>query len=120
MESLKGRTALVTGSSRGLGRAIALALARDGADVAVNYFNREAEAEAVRQEILQSGRRCVSIQADVSVKTQVDTLVGEVQDRLGTIDILINNAGVARVQPIDAVGEDDWDYVLDTNLKSCF
>jgi len=120
MESLKGRTALVTGSSRGLGRAIALALARDGADVAVNYFNREAEAEAVRQEILQSGRRCVSIQADVSVKPQVDKLVSEVQDRLGTIDILINNAGVARVQPIDAVGEDDWDYVLDTNLKSCF
>jgi 3-oxoacyl-[acyl-carrier protein] reductase len=120
MESLKGRTALVTGSSRGLGRAVALALARDGADVAVNYFNREAEAEAVRQEILQSGRRCVSIQADVSVKPQVDKLVSEVQDRLGTIDILINNAGVARVQPIDAVGEDDWDYVLDTNLKSCF
>jgi 3-oxoacyl-[acyl-carrier protein] reductase len=120
MESLKGRTALVTGSSRGLGRAIALALARDGADVAINYFNREAEAETVKREILESGRRCVSIQADVSLKPQVEKLVGEVQDRLGTIDILINNAGVARVQPIDAVGEEDWDYVLDTNLKSCF
>jgi 3-oxoacyl-[acyl-carrier protein] reductase len=120
MESLKGRTALVTGSSRGLGRAIALALARDGADLAVNYLNREAEAEAVKREILESGRRCLSIRADVSLKPQVDRLVGEVQDRLGTIDILINNAGVARVQAIDGVGEEDWDYVLDTNLKSCF
>ena len=120
MDPLKGKIALVTGSSRGLGRAIALALARDGADVALNYVHREAEAEKVKREILESGRRCVSIQADVSQKPQVDKLVGEVQDRFGTVDILINNAGVARVQPIDAVQEEDWDYVLDTNLKSCF
>jgi 3-oxoacyl-[acyl-carrier protein] reductase len=120
MDSLKGRVALVTGSSRGLGRAIALALARDGADVAVNYFNRKDEAQKVKEDIMQSGRRCVSIQADVSLNAQVEKLVREAQDHLGTIDILINNAGVARVQPIEVVQEEDWDYVLGKNLKSCF
>ncbi len=112
--------ALVTGSSRGIGRAIALALARDGADVVVNYFNREAEADGVKEEILRLGRRCFSIQADVSVKQQVEKLISETESRLGTVEILINNAGIARVQPIEAIREEDWDEVLDTNLKSCF
>lgn len=120
MDSLTGKVALVTGSSRGIGRAIALALARDGADVVVNYFNRAAEADAVKEEILQLGRRCVSIQADVSIKRETQKLVGETENNLGTVEILINNAGIARVQPIEAIREEDWDEVLDTNLKSCF
>lgn len=120
MDSIKGKVALVTGSSRGIGRAIALALARDGADVVVNFINRAAEAEEVKKEILQLGRRCLSIQADVSIRNQVEKLIGETENHLGTVEILINNAGIGRVQPIEAVREEDWDEVLDANLKSCF
>ncbi|MFL6446523.1 MAG: SDR family NAD(P)-dependent oxidoreductase [Bryobacteraceae bacterium] len=120
MDSIAGKVALVTGSSRGIGRAIALALARDGVDVVVNFANRAAEAEKVKEEILHLGRRCVCIQADVSVKSQVEKLVGETANQLGTIDILINNAGIGRVQPIESVREEDWDEVLGANLKSCF
>src|SRR5438309_6689834 len=109
MDSLTGKVALVTGASRGIGRAIALALARDGADVAVNYINRAAEADAVRKDILQLGRRCASIQADVSVKREVEKLIGETEKSLGTVEILINNAGIGRVQSIEAIREEDWD-----------
>lgn len=120
MDLLAGKVALVTGSSRGIGRAIALALARDGADVVVNFLHRATEAEAVKEEILYTGRRCLSIQADVSVKGDVEKLISETENHLGTVEILINNAGIGRVQPIEAVREEDWDEVLDTNLKSCF
>ncbi len=120
MDSLAGKVALVTGSSRGIGRAIALALAEDGADVALNFVNRADEAERAKQEILDKGRRCLSIQADVSVKSQVEKLIGETEKHLGAVDILINNAGIGRAQPLEAVREEDWDEVLDTNLKSCF
>jgi 3-oxoacyl-[acyl-carrier protein] reductase len=120
MDSLTGKVALVTGSSRGIGRAIALALASDGSDVVVNYVNRAAEAEIVKGEILQMGRRCFAMQADVSVKRQVEKLVGETEDRLGAVEILINNAGIGRAKPMEAVREEDWDEVLNANLKSCF
>src|SRR5206468_2881614 len=120
MDSLGGKVALVTGSSRGIGRAVALAFAREGSDVVVNYRNRAAEAEAVQAEILQMGRRCLCVQADVSIKAQVDKLVRESQDLLGAIEILINNAGIGRAQPIENIREEDWDEVLDINLKSCF
>jgi 3-oxoacyl-[acyl-carrier protein] reductase len=120
MDSLAGKLALVTGSSRGIGRATALALAREGSDVVVNFLNREAEAEAVKDEILEMGRRCLAVQADVSNKRQVEKLIGETEDQLGTVQILINNAGIGRAQPIEAVREEDWDEVLNANLKSCF
>ena len=120
MGSLAGKVALVTGSSRGIGRAIALALAENGADVALNFVKRADEAEGAKQEILHKGRRCVSMQADVSVKSQVEKLIGETEKHLGAVDILINNAGIGRAQPLEAVREEDWDEVLDTNLKSCF
>ncbi|MFL6417181.1 MAG: SDR family NAD(P)-dependent oxidoreductase [Bryobacteraceae bacterium] len=120
MDSLAGKLALVTGSSRGIGRAIALALGREGADVAVNFLNRKVEAEAVKGEVLEMGRRCVAIQADVSNRHQVEKLVGQTEDRLGTVEILINNAGIGRAQPMESVAEEDWDQVLNANLKSCF
>jgi 3-oxoacyl-[acyl-carrier protein] reductase len=120
MDTLKGKTALVTGASRGIGRAIALALAAAGADVVLNFLTHSAEVQAVEAHILKLGRRCTSIQADVSVGTDVDRLAHETQERIGPVDILVNNAGIARAQPIEQIAERDWDDLIDTNLKSCF
>src|ERR1017187_3307920 len=120
MTPLNGRTALVTGSSRGIGRAIAMALAQAGTDVVVNYLRREAEAQAVEKEIQQLGRRSANVQADVSVASDVERLVGPAGERRGPIDILVNNAGIARVQPVEEITERDWDELIDANLKSCF
>ncbi len=120
MHDLKGRTALVTGGSRGIGSAIALSLAMAGADVVINFLTRAAEAHAVESKILGLGRRCVSIQADVSVSTEVERLAVEAQKSMGTIDVLVNNAGIARQQPLEQITERDWDELIDVNLKSCF
>ncbi|HEY3458851.1 MAG TPA: 3-oxoacyl-ACP reductase family protein [Bryobacteraceae bacterium] len=120
MDNLNGKVALVTGSSRGIGRAIALALAAEGADVAINFVNRAAEANAAELEIRKLGRRCASIQADVSVANDVKRLAKTTEERLGPVDILVNNAGIARPQPIDEITEEDWDQILVGNLKSCF
>jgi Dehydrogenases with different specificities (related to short-chain alcohol dehydrogenases) len=117
---MNGRIALVTGSSRGIGRAIALALAQSGADIALNYRSRSEEAREVEAEIQRLGRRCVAIQADVSLSNETKRLVEETTKQLGPIDILINNAGIARVQPIDEIAEADWDELIAVNLKSCF
>ena len=120
MKPLEGRTTLVTGSSRGIGRAIAIGLAQAGAAVAVNYLRREAEAQAVEKEIAALGRPCVSVQADVSLAADVERLVRTAEERVGAIDILVNNAGIARVQPVEEIAERDWDELIDGNLKSCF
>jgi 3-oxoacyl-[acyl-carrier protein] reductase len=120
MTDLIGKVALVTGASRGIGRAIAVALAREGLDVAVNYRARTDEAAAVCAEIEALGRRAIAIRADVSRSAEVDALVAAVEAHLGPIDVLVNNAGIARFQKIDEVTEDDWDEVLDVNLKSVF
>ncbi len=120
MDDIKGRVALVTGSSRGIGRAIALALAEAGADIALNYLIRAAEAASVEAQIREMNRRCVSIQADVSVAKDAGRLVGECVERLGPVDILVNNAGIARFQPIEEIAERDWDEIIAVNLKSCF
>jgi 3-oxoacyl-[acyl-carrier protein] reductase len=120
MDNLTGKVALVTGASRGIGSAIAIGLAEAGADVAVNFFQRANEAESVAQSIRHLGRRCESIQADVSVAHEVARLVQETEDRLGPIQILINNAAIARPQPIEKITERDWDEIIATNLKSCF
>jgi len=120
MNDLKGRVALVTGSSRGIGRAIALALADAGADVVLNFLSRSAEAQAVELEIRQLERRCVSIQADVSSASDVERLIKAGEDRIGSIDVLVNNAGISRPQPIEEITEQDWDEVITANLKSCF
>jgi 3-oxoacyl-[acyl-carrier protein] reductase len=120
MNELRGRTALVTGGSRGIGRAIALSLATAGADVVINFLTRAADAQAVESEILGLGRRCLSIQADVSVASEVERLAAEAQKSMGAIDVLVNNAGIARQQPLEQITEHDWDELIDVNLKSCF
>jgi 3-oxoacyl-[acyl-carrier protein] reductase len=120
MHDLKGRTALVTGGSRGIGSAIALSLATAGADVVINFLTRAAEARAVESKILGLGRRCLSIQADVSVAGEVERLAAEAQKSMGAIDVLVNNAGIARQQPLEQITERDWDELIDVNLKSCF
>ncbi len=86
----------------------------------LNFRNRTAEAAAVELEIRQLERRCLTIQADVSAAAEVARLVGAAQDRFGPIGILVNNAGIARPQPIEEIAERDWDEVIDVNLKSCF
>jgi 3-oxoacyl-[acyl-carrier protein] reductase len=119
-DDLHGHIALVTGASRGIGRAIALSLAGAGADVIVNYRAREAEADAVAREVAGMGRRSAAIQADVSISEAVDSLVRAAREQFGPIDILVNNAGIARPQPIEEITERDWDELIDVNLKSCF
>jgi 3-oxoacyl-[acyl-carrier protein] reductase len=120
MSDLAGKVALVTGSSRGLGRAIALALGEAGVDVAVNYHKSREQADAVVAEIRKHGRRAVAIGADVARQNEVTRLVSEAKRQLGTITILVNNAGIARVEPIDGISEADWDDMMAVNLKSAF
>lgn len=120
MNDLQGKVALVTGASRGIGRAAAVALARAGADVAINFRARADDARAVEAEIRALGHRAAAIQADVSVTTDLLRLVAETEGALGPIDILVNNAGIARPQPVEEITESDWDDLIRTNLTSCF
>ncbi|HEX4230737.1 MAG TPA: 3-oxoacyl-ACP reductase family protein [Bryobacteraceae bacterium] len=117
---LEARVALVTGASRGIGRAIAVALAESGANVAINYLRHSQEAHEVELQIRQLQRRCAVIQADVSCVADVDRLVHESEGTLGSVDILVNNAGISRPQPLDEITGQDWDDILQANLKSCF
>ena len=117
---MTGRIALVTGASRGLGRAVAVALARAGCDVAVHYREREADARATAAEVAAAGRRAAVVQADVSRAAEVTALVQAVEQQLGPIDILVNNAGATRPQKLEDITEQDFDDLLAVNLKSCF
>jgi len=117
---LAGRVALVTGASRGIGRAIALALAEQGVAVGVNFHRHEAEAKEVCAQIERFGARAVLVQADVSRADNVARMVEQVQRVLGEISILVNNAGVSRPQPLEQITETDWDEILTVNLKSMF
>jgi 3-oxoacyl-[acyl-carrier protein] reductase len=120
METLGGKVALVTGSGRGIGRSVALALARAGADVAVNFLSRSKEADETASQIRALGRRALTVQADVRRSTEVHRLIGASNAELGPLAILVNNAGVTRLQRMEEITEQDWDEVLNTNLKSGF
>jgi 3-oxoacyl-[acyl-carrier protein] reductase len=119
-DDLTSRIALVTGADRGIGKAIAMALARAGADVAVNYRSRADEADDTCRAIEQLGRRSVAVKADVSDSAEVRRLVTSVEARLGPVAILINNAGITRPQPVSEITEQDWDEIISINLKSVF
>jgi NAD(P)-dependent dehydrogenase (short-subunit alcohol dehydrogenase family) len=114
---LDGRVALVTGGTKGLGRAIAEALAEAGADVAISARNEEAAARIADEIAHATGRRTLGIPADVALAAQVDAMVARTLDSLGRIDILVNNAGINIRGPIDELDEASWDAVIDTNLK---
>lgn len=120
MFSLRGKTALVTGASRGIGRGIALSLATAGASVAVNYRFKQEEAEEVVHTIRQMGVDAFSVQADVSKKDDVARMMETVKQRFGQLNILVNNAGIVAMQPVDQISEAEWDQVLATNLKGQF
>jgi 3-oxoacyl-[acyl-carrier protein] reductase len=117
---LTGKIALVTGGSRGIGRQVALALARAGLHVALNYHTREADARKVALEIEGCGSRCVVVGADVSRTDGVRKMVDIIGKELGVVQVLINNAGISRPRPLEEVSEADWNEAMETNLKSAF
>ncbi len=120
MSRLNGKRALVTGGGRGIGRAVSLRLAAEGASVAVNYRSGEAEASAVAQEIRSAGGTAVALRANVADAAEADALVAGAIGELGGLDILVNNAGVARDGLVMRMSEEDWDEALNTNLKGAF
>ncbi|SFR48060.1 3-oxoacyl-[acyl-carrier-protein] reductase [Marinobacter daqiaonensis] len=120
MEDLKGKTAIVTGASRGIGREIALQLAKRGADVAINYVSREDDANNVVKELEDLGVRALAFKADLSQMAAGRELIDQVQEQWGHIDILVNNAGITRDKAMKNLSDAEWTEVLDTNLGSCY
>jgi len=118
--ALAGQVAIITGSSSGIGRSIALRLARDGADVVVHYRKEVDEANAVRAEIIAMGRLAIAVQADVAKVEEVRRLVEEAVGHLGRLDIMVNNAGIEIKEPFLEVTEENYDRVLAVNLKGTF
>jgi 3-oxoacyl-[acyl-carrier protein] reductase len=116
----EGKVAVVTGSSRGIGRAIALRLAEGGAKVVVNYRGAEEAAREVVEQIEAHGGQALAVQADVSQVADAEALIGAAKSEFGRIDILVNNAGTTRDTLLMRMTEDDWDIVVDTNLKGTF
>jgi NAD(P)-dependent dehydrogenase (short-subunit alcohol dehydrogenase family) len=116
---LKNKVALVTGGGTGIGRAISLEFASEGADVAVGSRNMS-NLENVCKEINAKGRRSLAVTADVCIKVQVENMVKQVIDKFGRIDILVNNSGTSRMSPIIEFTEEDWDVVINTNVKGVF
>lgn len=117
---LTGKTAVVTGGSRGIGRAICIELAKQGANVVVNYSGSEAKAAEVVKEIEALGTKAVAIQANVADSAAVESLMKQALEMFGTIDILVNNAGITRDNLLMRMKEQEWDDVMDTNLKGVF
>ena len=120
LPNLAGRIALVTGASRGIGRAVALALAEAGADVAVNYRERAEDAHQVVEAIAAQRRRAIAIAADVSDAGAVAGMMQTIATRLGSVGVLVNNAGIALIRSVDDLTEADFDATIAVNLKSAF
>jgi NAD(P)-dependent dehydrogenase (short-subunit alcohol dehydrogenase family) len=120
MTTLAGQTALVTGADRGIGKAIALELARAGCKVAVNYYKTSERADETVAGIRALGADALAVQADVSAAADVRRMIDTVVTRFDGLDVLVNNAGVQTWKPFLEVTEEEWDLVIDTNLKGCF
>ncbi len=119
-KQLDGRSAIVTGATRGIGKAIALELAKRGCNVAFNYSKSAEEAEGLKTELESLGVKAIAEQCDVADTAAAAEFVGQVKEAFGTVDYLINNAGITRDQLILRMKEDDWDAVIDTNLKGAW
>jgi 3-oxoacyl-[acyl-carrier protein] reductase len=117
---LKDKVAIVTGSSRGVGKAIAIAYGAAGADVVVNYSSSQKSADEVVEKIKAFGRRAIAVKADIAKKSEVEMLAKAAMDEFGRIDILVNNAGFTRPAMMLKMTEDEWDQVLDIHLKGAF
>ena len=120
---LQSKTVLVTGGGTGLGREVSLALARKGADIAVNYSHSREDAEATVGDVRQLGRRAIAVQADVSKTAEVQAMVDAVLKEFGRIDVLINNAGFTvfvDIKDLDGISEEDWDHIMSVNVKGVF
>lgn len=120
MKRLEGRTALITGGNTGIGRAIALAYAREGADVAVHWYEREADARSLAEEIRGSGRRALTVQADVSKEDDVTAMFSAAVAGLGHVDVLVCNAGIQQPRPITETTVADWDRMMAVHLRGAF
>ncbi|OUL18221.1 SDR family oxidoreductase [Nostoc sp. 106C] len=120
MPSLAGKVAIVTGASRGIGRAIALKLASNGASVTVNYAGNTAKAQEVVAEITQQGGQALPVQADISQVAEIKRLFDQTIEKFGKVDILINNAGIVIYQPITEVTESDFDQLVAVNIKGTY
>ena len=119
-ENLTGKVALITGASRGIGRACALSLAAEGATIVINYVSNQDAAENVKSEIESLGSQAVIVQGDVSNEEQARAVVAAAESEFGQVDILVNNAGVNRDKTVQRLTGDQWREVIDTNLSSCF
>jgi acetoacetyl-CoA reductase/3-oxoacyl-[acyl-carrier protein] reductase len=120
MGRLDGKTALVTGGSRGIGRAIVLELARQGARVALNYQSSDAKAQEVADEVNNAGGACVLAKANIAVPQEARAMVKRVADQLGHLDVLVNNAGITRDKQLRKMTDEDWIEVIQTNLNAVF
>ena len=120
LNRLVGRTALITGGNTGIGRAVALAYAAEGADVAVMYVAREDDAKSLVAEIEALGRRAMAVRADVTLETEVDAAFAKVIAGFGHLDVLVNNAGIQRPQPITEMSVADWDRMMGVHLRGQF
>jgi len=117
---LHGKVALVTGGNTGIGRAVCLAFAEEGADIALAWLERPAEAESLAREIQARGRRCHAVRVDVTLEADVRGLIAGVLTTLGGLDILVNNAGIQKAQPLTETSVEDWDRMMAVHLRGAF
>src|SRR5580692_1333927 len=119
-KSLAGQVALITGAAKRIGRSIALRLAAEGADIIFSYDSSRAEAEALVEELKSTGRRALAVRADVSHRADVQKLFTAVENEFGRLDILVNNAGIFFAAKFEELTEEQWDHIMNVNLKSQF